>query len=297
MDAASAEGTVVTTTTADRADPAADLEVRPGASDAPPGGAADAPVSARTAMIWQHRPYLLAVARRRIGWHDAEDVVQEATLRALRADDIAEPQLRSWLVTTTVRLCVDRQREDIARRRRQELLAARPESSVQPGVEDEIVDREQAAWLAERVRRLPGRQSQAVRLRAKGLTVAEIGAQMEVPSKAVESLLGRARRILRQAGAAAVLTVIGARLLVKRKVQAQTAVALLGACCTFGVDAGTVGFGWVSYGVHKVKGVPAPAGAAACRPISVGGRALSVPISALLPLHDVLPSCTVSRRH
>jgi RNA polymerase sigma factor (sigma-70 family) len=251
-------------------------------------------LEARTAAIWAHRPYLLAVARRRIGWHDAEDVVQEATLRALRSTDVPDPQLRSWLVTTTVRLCVDRQREDTARRRRQELLAARPEALVQPGVEDDIVDRYQAAWFAERVRRLPGRQSQAVKLRAQGLSLAEIGAEMEVPSKAVESLLGRARRLLKQAGAAAILTIIGARLLVKRKAQAQAAVAILGACCTFTVDATTVGFGWVSDGVDAVRGIPAPPGVSACRPASIGGRVVSVPLGALIPLHDALPNCEVS---
>jgi RNA polymerase sigma factor (sigma-70 family) len=253
----------------------------------------DQAAEARTAAIWAHRPYLLGVARRRIGWHDAEDVVQEATLRALRTADLPDPQLRSWLVTTTVRLCVDRQREEAARRRRQELLAARPEALVQPGVEDDIVERHQAAWLAERVRRLPGRQSQAVKLRAQGLSLAEIGAEMEVPSKAVESLLGRARRLLKQAGAAAVLTIIGARMLVKKKAQAQAAVAILGACCTFTVDATTVGFGWVSDGVHAVRGIPAPPGASACRPASIGGRVVAVPLSALIPLHDALPSCEV----
>ena len=248
----------------------------------------------RAAAIWRHRPYLLGVARRRIGWHDAEDVVQEATLRALRSDELPDPQLRSWLVTTTVRLCVDRQREEAARRRRQELLASRPEARVQPGVEDEIVDREQAAWLAERVRRLPGRQVEAVRLRAQGLSLAEIGAEMEVPSKAVESLLGRARRLLKQAGAAAVVTVLGVRFLVKRKAQAQAAVAVLGACCTFGVDAATVGFGWVSDGVHAVESVHAPSGATACPPVSIGGRVVAVPLGALLPLHDALPSCSLT---
>jgi RNA polymerase sigma factor (sigma-70 family) len=254
----------------------------------------DRSTEARTAAIWAHRPYLLGVARRRIGWHDAEDVVQEATLRALRSTEIPDPQMRSWLVTTTVRLCVDRQREEAARRRRQELLAARPEARVQPGVEDEIVERHQAAWLAERVRRLPGRQSQAVELRAQGLSLAEIGAEMEVPSKAVESLLGRARRLLKQAGAAAVLTIIGARMLVKKKAQAQAAAAILGACCTFTVDATTVGFGWVSDGVHAVRGIPAPPGASACRPTSVAGRMVAVPLGALVPLHDALPSCDVS---
>jgi RNA polymerase sigma factor (sigma-70 family) len=256
-----------------------------------------AQIDERTAAIWRHRPYLLGVARRRIGWHDAEDVVQEATLRALRSADVPDPQLRSWLTTTTVRLCVDRQREEAARRRRQELLAARPESRVQPGVEDDVVERHQAAWLAERVLRLPGRQSQAVRLRAQGLSLAEIGAEMEVPSKAVESMLGRARRLLKQAGAAAVLTVIGVRVLVKRKAQAQAAVAVLGACCTFAVDATTVGFGWVADGVHIAKGIPAPPSAAACRPVSLGGRVLSIPLSALIPLHDALPACKVSDNH
>jgi RNA polymerase sigma-70 factor (ECF subfamily) len=67
--------------------------------------------------LTEHRPFLLGVARRILGSADeAEDVVQEAFLRATRAasDDIAEP--RAWLTTVVGRLALDQLRSARARR-------------------------------------------------------------------------------------------------------------------------------------------------------------------------------------
>jgi RNA polymerase sigma-70 factor (ECF subfamily) len=69
------------------------------------------------AELTEHRPFLIGVARRILGSTDeAEDVVQEAFLRATRAEphDIAEP--RAWLTTVVGRLALDLLRSARARR-------------------------------------------------------------------------------------------------------------------------------------------------------------------------------------
>jgi RNA polymerase sigma factor (sigma-70 family) len=211
---------------------------------APPAGVD----SHRWAAVWQHRPYLLAVARRRVGWHDAEDVVHEAVLRAIRDVLIPEARLRSWLVTTTVRLCADRHRDDASQRRRRLLHAARPENLVERGPEDDVCDAAEAVWVARQVDLLPGRQAEAVRLRAEGLSLAEVGAQM----------LGRARRVLRAAAAAGVTIWAGTRLVAKRKTQLHLVALGLGAACSAGV------YGWeasqdvAAYSAHTVNSTLSP---------------------------------------
>jgi RNA polymerase sigma-70 factor, ECF subfamily len=69
------------------------------------------------AEIARHRPYLFTVAYRMLGSrHDAEDVLQEAFLRAERAggDDVAQP--RAWLTRIVSRLALDRLTSAQARR-------------------------------------------------------------------------------------------------------------------------------------------------------------------------------------
>jgi RNA polymerase sigma-70 factor (ECF subfamily) len=81
---------------------------------------ADAPQSTSTvaspADLARERPYLLGVAYRLLGSaSDAEDVVQEALLRAGEREDLRS--LRAFLTTVVTRLCLDELRS--ARRRRE----------------------------------------------------------------------------------------------------------------------------------------------------------------------------------
>lgn len=63
-------------------------------------------------VLWaEHRRRVLDVGYRMLGsLTDAEDVVQEAYARLLRADLDAIDDVRGWLVTVTARLCIDRLR-------------------------------------------------------------------------------------------------------------------------------------------------------------------------------------------
>jgi RNA polymerase sigma factor (sigma-70 family) len=189
----------------------------------------------RWAAAWQHRSLLLGVARQRVDAHLAEDVVSEAMLRAATAGEIRELALRSWLVTTTIRLCADvhRKREREARR---DVRLTSYELTVVPAVDEDVVDDLQAQWLETQVDRLPERQARALHLRAKGHDIGAIAVAMVLPYKSVESLLSRGRGSLRGWAGALLLTVGGWRTLAKRKAQVHVAAATLTAAADISYD-------------------------------------------------------------
>lgn len=158
------------------------------------------PPAERWHEIWTHRALLLRIARRR-GAGDAEDVVEEALLRAAEHPEIPPDRLRSWLVVVTERLCVNGYR----RRSKETSSWARATervSSPQPGqhVEDDVCERAVAAWAASvAADALPARQIQALRLTADGCDVRQVAIELGVSYRAAESLLARARRTLRAA--------------------------------------------------------------------------------------------------
>ncbi len=148
--------------------------------------------------IWGHRALLLWVARRNgVDGDGAEDVVQDAMLRAADHPDVADERLQAWLVRVTTRLCMDGHR-----RRTQEIngwqrLAASA-SSHEPGPEGEVCERSEAAWIASVAAHvLPPRQAEALRLIAAGYDVHRVARELGVGYRAAESLLARARRNLR----------------------------------------------------------------------------------------------------
>jgi RNA polymerase sigma-70 factor (ECF subfamily) len=77
--------------------------------------------------IWAaQRPYLVDLAFRMLGRiHDAEDVVQEAFSRLLRADLEGIDDVRGWLVVVVSRLCLDQLKS--AQHRRETAVGALPE--------------------------------------------------------------------------------------------------------------------------------------------------------------------------
>src|SRR5436305_10589389 len=98
------------------------------------------------------RPHLRAVAYRMLGsLAEAEDVVQDAWLRANRAGAADVQNLGGWLTTIVARLCLDRLRARVARR--EEPLEDDTEASIPDPVvsSPEGVDPEQEALLAESV--------------------------------------------------------------------------------------------------------------------------------------------------
>ncbi|OAH12221.1 RNA polymerase sigma factor [Streptomyces jeddahensis] len=164
----------------------------------------------RWQQIWSHREQLLTVARRRsTSPQDAEDAVHEAMARAAERPYLDGARLGAWLTAVTVRLCIDQHRQlnrDTGIRRRVGSVLAAP--SAVPH-EEAVCDRAEARWLACQGSGLPEKQLEALRLKAQDLDVAQVAQRMGLTYKAAESLLGRARRTLREALAAtlAVVTV------------------------------------------------------------------------------------------
>ncbi|WP_251020567.1 RNA polymerase sigma factor [Streptomyces sp. ISL-98] len=151
---------------------------------------------ARWQRMWSHREQLLRVARRRsMSAEDAEDAVQEAMLRAAENPHLDDARLGAWLTTVTMRLCVDRYRQV----NREAQVRSSPTLTA-PGpvpVDEAVCDRAEAKWLAFQSRELPARQAEALRLKAQDRDVGQVATEMGLSYQAVESLLARARRTLR----------------------------------------------------------------------------------------------------
>jgi RNA polymerase sigma-70 factor, ECF subfamily len=183
------------------------------------GGGDDALLAASAAgdarafrsLVDRHGGRAHAVALRLTGSAaDAEDVVQEAFLRAWRRASLWRPRsggregggasFPTWLYQVVLNLCRDRARA--ARLRRHEPLDAEEALAApdpRPGAEADLARRREVGGLVEAVGRLPERQRAALVLTyAGGLSNAEVAAALGVSVGAVESLLVRARRDLRR---------------------------------------------------------------------------------------------------
>ncbi len=152
---------------------------------------------------WAHRTDLVAYATRLLGSRSAqaEDVVQEAYLRLLRAAaaDKAPPDARRWLFTVVRNVAVDERRRSIREASFVSEAMAQPARSTA-----DIVDqREEAAFALQYVADLPTRERRAVELDQAGVAAPAIARSLGTTTNAVHQALFRARRSLRQARAAA----------------------------------------------------------------------------------------------
>jgi len=127
---------------------------------------------------------------------DAEDVVQSAFLKILRAAPHyrATAAFQTYLYRVVTRLCIDHTRK------------RRPDSSSElsepadpsPGAEHDLESREVASRVVAALAKLPLRQCAAVVLKHfEELSYDEIARVLEVSVKAVERLLARGRAALR----------------------------------------------------------------------------------------------------
>jgi RNA polymerase sigma-70 factor (ECF subfamily) len=139
---------------------------------------------------------LLAYARRLLGGahHDAEEVVQDAFVRALhalRADD-RPIALRSWLYVIVRNRAVD----DLRRPRRGGGIDPDEAMLPAPGGDpfERIMARERFDGVVAAIRRLPARQRAALVMRElDGRTHEEVGVLMGISAGASKTLLHRAR--------------------------------------------------------------------------------------------------------
>lgn len=150
-------------------------------------------------LVNTHMPRIYALARRTLQQdQEAEDVTQEAFLRAWKALPDWEPRAKfsTWLHQVTLNLCRDR-----LRKKRETVMDEPPEmvdASLRP--EQKVSQDQTNAVLKDAINALPDRQNEAITLcglqEISNIEAAEI---MGVSVEAIESLLSRARRGLRAA--------------------------------------------------------------------------------------------------
>lgn len=141
---------------------------------------------------------VMAVARRMLGNEtEAEDVAQEAMLRLWRQAenwDGGRAQISTWLYRVTVNLCIDR-----IRARREETTPEIPDTQI-PASQQQTMEEADLRDLMDRtLQALPERQRLALVLfHYEDLSMAAVAEMMEISVEAVESLLARGRRALKQ---------------------------------------------------------------------------------------------------
>ena len=156
----------------------------------------------------EHRSFLLqiAVASAR-NPTDAEDIVQEALMRAYRGIKRfrGDCPLRIWLSRIVVRVAINHHRSLVRRLKRwvffADLEAVHEDGSVQefePPDPRWIFDREALLDIRKHVNRLPDDfRMPLVMLAVDGLTIPEIAAILEIPQGTVKSRIFYARKRLK----------------------------------------------------------------------------------------------------
>jgi RNA polymerase sigma-70 factor (ECF subfamily) len=152
-------------------------------------------------LVARHGPRIFAVARRYLGAEtDAEEVTQEVFWRAWRAAPRWRPgkaRLTTWLHAVTAHLAIDRGRR--RRRRGTEPPEALEEIADAAVPQDaRMGDRQELAAMTAAIAGLADRQRLALILSVQqGLANRDIAAALGLSEGAVEQLLVRARRRLR----------------------------------------------------------------------------------------------------
>lgn len=163
-------------------------------------GAADGNEAAFRSLVDRHLPGVLALARRMLrNEAEAEDVAQEALLKLWRSRDALEVGLyglKPWLRRVVSNLCIDKMRSS----QRLTVTDDVPEQA-EPAEQLAQLEAQDASRRVEgAIKVLPDRQRTALTLfHYEGLSQIEVGRIMGVSDEAVESLLARARRTLKEA--------------------------------------------------------------------------------------------------
>lgn len=149
------------------------------------------------ALVVRHAGPLHALAFRMLrSSEEAEDMVQETFLRAWKALPgwRGEAKFSTWLHTVTLNLCRDR-----LRKRRETFMAEPPDIADPAPSPMAVLDaRQRASALNKALDELPERQREAIFLcTLEGYSNREAAGMMDISPEAVESLLARGRRALR----------------------------------------------------------------------------------------------------
>lgn len=137
-------------------------------------------------------------ARRLHDEHEAEEVVQEALLRAFQHRHLlaTEDDLMAWVTVVTGRLVIDRLR---VRGRSTPVAELPPGSRTGRDTAEVVVARDEARLALDALEAMPGRQASVLWAReVEGLSYDEIGDRFGISEPSVRSLLHRARKTLRR---------------------------------------------------------------------------------------------------
>lgn len=172
----------------ERQDPDGDLVVRVAAGDQ----------EAVRELLDRHISALMAVGRRLLGsQHDAEEVVQEVFLRVWANAAKWQPgraTFATWMHRVTINLCYDR-----LRRRREITMDTLPElADSTPGADKGLEEEALAKRIESELQALPERQRAALVLcHYQGMSQTEAAEILQISVEALESLLSRGRRRLK----------------------------------------------------------------------------------------------------
>jgi RNA polymerase sigma-70 factor, ECF subfamily len=130
--------------------------------------------------------------------HEAEEVVQEALLRAFQHRERlqTEDDLMAWVTVVTGRLVIDRLRV-----RNRSIAVAEMPAGARTGRDtaDVVVARDEARVALDALEAMPARQASVLWAReVEGLSYDEIGERYELSEPSVRSVLHRARKTLRR---------------------------------------------------------------------------------------------------
>jgi RNA polymerase sigma-70 factor, ECF subfamily len=156
---------------------------------------AEGELSAFELLVDRHRPIVVRVAARIVGSADAEDVSQDAFLRAFHrlAHFRGDAPFRSWLLRITHNAALDH----LARRRADPVDPDALEQAEQGGARqpaDQLELRERIERLQRKLRGLaPNHRAVLVLRDAEGLSYEEIAAITDTPLGSVKGRLHRAR--------------------------------------------------------------------------------------------------------
>jgi RNA polymerase sigma factor (sigma-70 family) len=170
------------------------------------------------------RAALVRMASRHLGSrHEAEEVVAEAIARAHESAALDEAGIGAWLNVVTRRLCADVGREQARWPKKVAYETRRQHDNTEDF--ERVVDQAEADWLFTKIASLPHRQREALILKARGHSVAEVAQELGVPYRVADGLLQRARATMRAVLAAAAAAVAGV-VAVGKKTQAAPIVTI-----------------------------------------------------------------------
>lgn len=141
---------------------------------------------------------VLSVARRMLGNEaEAEDIAQDVFLRLWRQAgkwDGGRAQVSTWLYRVTTNLCIDR-----LRARKEDTVDELPEMRGEATQQQHLEETDLQQYVDEVMLKLPERQRVALVLfHFENLSMNDVAENMEISVEAVESLLARGRRALKQ---------------------------------------------------------------------------------------------------